>query len=579
MMEPNPGESSTKAKEDQDEEMATAEPATRVEDDQMDGMEKQQDRKRAREDDQGEEEEFAARGAERFVAPVSPAGPPWLDSRTGAVLDPTLVEIGMTNELESLQSFEVGKDVPEEEPKNLGKKVINCGWVLSERGPDRVKCRVVAQEINWGDWADVFAATPTTSGQRLLLHHAAVLGMEVVLADVSTAFLHAALPEPVYVRPPSNVRRQGMVWRLSKALYGLRKSPQLFQEHFATRVGVLGWKRLVADAQVFVHPRGWLMSAHVDDLLVVVPQADVANMKKEMESQFKIKWTEQLRTDRWAKYLGREWRKAVTGTGFDVRIPASYYDRLLKDHRLEACKSVSTPFVTAGHSYGSSAKVEDIALDDAHAYQFRHSVGQLMWLLPERADLSFAVKELARHVQAPGESHWADLKRVLRYVKGTVDMVMNLRIDTNALANEIVTTCDASWASDGACKSTSGGVVQLQGFTLLHWSRTQATVAQSSCESELLALNTGGTESKFIQTMLREIGEEVKIRLRSDSTSGIATTSRRGLGRLRHLAVKDLWLQDQVKDGEITVDYVNTATNIADVLTKGLPAPRVRSAT
>eukprot|EP00972_Heterocapsa_arctica_P015659 2306094-Heterocapsa_arctica.AAC.1 len=60
----------------------------------------------------------------------------------------------MTNELESLQDFEVGKDVPEEEPKKLGKKVINCGWVLSERGPDRVKCRVVAQEINWGDWAD-----------------------------------------------------------------------------------------------------------------------------------------------------------------------------------------------------------------------------------------------------------------------------------------------------------------------------------------------------------------------------------------------------------------------------------------
>eukprot|EP00972_Heterocapsa_arctica_P096574 14248551-Heterocapsa_arctica.AAC.1 len=72
-------------------------------------------------------------------------------------------------------------------------------------------------------------------------------------------------------------------------------------------------------------------------------------MKKEVESQFKIKWTEQLRTDRWSKYLGREWRRAVTGTGFDVRIPASYYDQLLKDYRLDACKSVSTPFVTAGH--------------------------------------------------------------------------------------------------------------------------------------------------------------------------------------------------------------------------------------
>eukprot|EP00972_Heterocapsa_arctica_P038796 5717468-Heterocapsa_arctica.AAC.1 len=82
----------------------------------------------------------------------------------------------------------------------------------------------------------------------------------------------------------------------------------------------------------------------------------------------------------------------------------------------------------------------------------------------------------------------------------------------------------------------SGGIAQLQGFTLLHWSRTQATVAQSSCEAELLALNAGGVESKFIQTLLRELGETMKIRLRSDSTSGIATTSRRGLGRLCHLA-------------------------------------------
>ena len=76
MVEPNPGEPSTKAKVEQDEEMAMAEPVARADDEQMGDMEKQQDRKRAREDDQGEEEEFAARGVERFIAPVSPAGPP-----------------------------------------------------------------------------------------------------------------------------------------------------------------------------------------------------------------------------------------------------------------------------------------------------------------------------------------------------------------------------------------------------------------------------------------------------------------------------------------------------------------------
>eukprot|EP00972_Heterocapsa_arctica_P072105 10649872-Heterocapsa_arctica.AAC.1 len=77
--------------------------------------------------------------------------------------------------------------------------------------------------------------------------------MEVVIGDVSTAFLHAELPEPVWVIPPPNMREPGMVWRLSKALYGLRKSPQLWQEHFATCMQQLGFERLRADPQIFIH--------------------------------------------------------------------------------------------------------------------------------------------------------------------------------------------------------------------------------------------------------------------------------------------------------------------------------------
>jgi hypothetical protein len=58
--------------------------------------------------------------------------------------------------------------------------------------------------------------------------------------------------------------------------------------------------------------------------------------------------------------------------------------------------------------------------------------------------------------------------------------------------------------------------------------------------------------------------------MKSDSTSGIALMQRRGLGRLRHLQVKELWLQDQVRAGDIQVEYVPTQENMADVLTKGL---------
>eukprot|EP00972_Heterocapsa_arctica_P049741 7317949-Heterocapsa_arctica.AAC.1 len=56
-----------------------------------------------------------------------------------------------------------------------------------------------------------------------------------------------------------------------------------------------------------------------------------------------------------------------------------------------------------------------------------------MWLLPERADLSFAVKELARNVQNPTDKNWGDMKRVLRYIRGTVDMVLHLVVKPDAI--------------------------------------------------------------------------------------------------------------------------------------------------
>eukprot|EP00972_Heterocapsa_arctica_P057199 8440270-Heterocapsa_arctica.AAC.1 len=65
---------------------------------------------------------------------------------------------------------------------------------------------------------------------------------------------------------------------------------------------------------------------------------------------------------------------------------------------------------------------------------------------------------------------------------------------------------DASWASGVDRRSVSGGAIWLHGFLLQHWSRTQATIAQSTCEAELAALNTGAMEMKLVQTLCFEIG-------------------------------------------------------------------------
>jgi hypothetical protein len=113
--------------------------------------------------------------------------------------------------------------------------------------------------------------------------------------------------------------------------------------------------------------------------------------------------------------------------------------------------------------------------------------------------------------------------------------------------------------------------VFLNGFLLASWSRTQTTVALSSCEAELGALSTGGQEGLFVQHLLGELGHEAELILYTDSSSALSTTYKRGVGRMRHLETRRLWLQDAVKKHRLTVEKIGTAENMADILTKGLP--------
>ena len=99
-------------------------------------------------------------------------------------------------------------------------------------------------------------------------------------------------------------------------------------------------------------------------------------------------------------------------------------------------------------------------------------------------------------------------------------------------------------------------------------------VTQSSCEAELIALSSGATEAKLIQSVLKELGMKVKIRVQSDSSSAVLVTAKRGLGRLRHIQVRQLWLQEETRAGRITVEHVTGETNVADLLTKALPTAR-----
>eukprot|EP00972_Heterocapsa_arctica_P102858 15159766-Heterocapsa_arctica.AAC.1 len=114
--------------------------------------------------------------------------------------------------------------------------------------------------------------------------------------------------------PPPGYRKPNVVWRLKRSLYGLRRSPQRFNEHFASEMVKLGFSRCVGDPQVFFHAAtGSTLSAHVDDLLVATPPTQTKAICDSIDTAFKIKWGGYMDDKHWERYLGREWRRAPHG--------------------------------------------------------------------------------------------------------------------------------------------------------------------------------------------------------------------------------------------------------------------------
>ena len=100
------------------------------------------------------------------------------------------------------------------------------------------------------------------------------------------------------------------------------------------------------------------------------------------------------------------------------------------------------------------------------------------------------------------------------------------------------------------------------------WSSTQASIAQSSGEAEYYALVRAASEALGMKSIMNDLGWDCKIRLLVDSSAAKSIASRTGLGKLRHLEIKFLWLQECVRRGKVIVSKVRGEVNPADVLTK-----------
>ena len=214
---------------------------------------------------------------------------------------------------------------------------------------------------------------------------------------------------------------------------------------------------------------------------------------------------------------------------------------------------------------------ESPLLSSQDATTYRGLAARANYLALDRADIQFAVKEVARRMARPRESDWQLMKRLARYLVTAPRAVAMFTWQHQQSTVDVYV--DADWAGcKRSARSTSGGAIMVGWHPLKTWSSTQATVALSSGESELYALTKGASQALGFMALARDLGDVLSARVHTDANATLGIVNRQGLGKLRHVKVQYLWLQERVRAKELSVHKVPGPENPADLMTKYLPA-------
>jgi hypothetical protein len=394
---------------------------------------------------------------------------------------------------------------------------------------------------------------------------AAHFGWEVHHMDVKSVFLNGDLTEEVYVnQPPGFVTpgKEQMVYRLHKALYGLRQAPCAWNSKLDASLNKLGFSRCKTEHGLYVRAGGGarlIVGVYVDDLLVVGESVDeIQRFKQEMMQTFKMSDLGDL-----SYYLGIAVKQSKEGI---TLCQSLYASKLLDRVGLGSCNGCAVPMENRLKlSKRSSAPPVDATV-------YRSLIGSLRYLLNTRPDLSFSVGYLSRFMADPREDHMAALKHLLHYVTATTSY--GLQYTRASVEFCLMGYSDSDLAGDiDDRRSTTGVLFFLGGNPVIWLSQKQKAVAKSSCEAEYMASAAAASQAMWLCRVLEEVtGIIVPVpTIKMDNTAAIALAKNPVLhDRSKHIDVKFHFTRECVERGDIELEHVGTNDELADILMKAL---------
>ena len=513
------------------------------------------------------------------------------DERTGELLDAGLTERAENEEMAFMEQLEVGVEASEEECwARTGKAPVTTKWVRVNKGTassPSIRARLVARDFKTKGGQSLFAAMPPLEAKKLLFRMGAKerrvwrkgkwQRRKLMFVDVKKAHLNGKVPEDefAYVRLPD-----GRVWRLKRWLYGMRPAAQAWEEDYAAKMIDVGFQRGKSNSTVFYREStGCRCVVHGDDFTFLCYEDHAKELEETMREWYDLKVRAVIGDDdgddKEVAILNRTLRH--TGDGLEYSADPRHEAEIRAEYGVgPESKGLDAPAVKEEIPDGFDEERDDPKVDQERGRKYRGVAARANYLSQDRIDLQFAATEACRQMSGPRASGEARMKRIARYLLKYPALVWKFgRAESEEDVVDVFS--DSDWA---ACRrsrrSTSGGVIAVDGAAVKHWSSTQSTVAMSVGEAEYYALVKAAAEGLAFTALARDLGYEFRLRLWVDSSTAKAIVSRLGLGKVRHMEVKFLWAQEAHRRRLFEVRKIAGDRNPADLLTKAMSAAEMQ---
>lgn len=485
-------------------------------------------------------------------------------------------------EYNSLVKSETWELVPPPDDANI----VGSKWVFKVKRKangevDRYKARLVAQGYTqtYGiDYEEVFSPVARYSSIRTLLALANSHDLEIHQMDVTTAFLNGSLEHDIYMKQPENFvdpEHPDHVCKLKRSIYGLKQSARCWNQTIDTFLMKNGYRKSSADSCIYIksvkQENGFIsfviLAVYVDDIIPVSNDSEMLRLEKQLlsnefqmvdqgELQFILGMS--IKRDREKKTLFISQEK--------------YLESILNRFNMQDSKPVSTPLET-GKSFHKRS--DDEKSFDKETYQ--QAIGCLTYVsTATRPDIAMAVGMLSQYMADPSNDHWLGIKRLLRYIKGT--LTYGLKFVAHENEDDLYGFADADWAGDIDTRRSTSGYVFMVANGVTSWSsKKQSTVAKSTTEAEYVALSQATQEAIWLRRLLSDLGCKANgPTLINEDNQGAIEIARNPKfhNRTKHIDTTFHFIREKIVSKEIKVDYCSTHNMIADIMTKALPRDR-----